>query len=360
MRSRLQHNVDTFTELAVRSAIELVVAVHAFRAGRLLLKLPDAVKVVLVLGGGYRARAESPAVWLTPVSCAGTDVNEQMRGGQDEVVFAKLPVLRHAISRADAVVAFTADLRDGFRAFCAAQGLPTRGDNPHLIPQSVHIIEACGTGARAQPSLRPALSLPAETPVLLLVAGLRPVKRPLYLEQVVARLRREPLLSTLALVIVGPPLDPTTTAEVGAACGRGQGVHYHAPVPRDVLLGWMREADVLVNSSDSEGQSNALLEGAWVGVPRLARAVGGNMDLITHGTDGWVYEDEEGAEAGLRALLLTSHGGEPTGCGGCRYRTRTGEELGGAAREGAASHDGAAAEADAWHALVKHVMAGTS
>ena len=65
-------------------------------------------------------------------------------------------------------------------------------------------------------------------------------------------------------------------------------------------LEMLHDADVVLNSSDSEGQSNALLEAGALGCPRLARDVAGNRDIITHGQDGWLYGDTRTAARGRR------------------------------------------------------------
>ena len=47
-------------------------------------------------------------------------------------------------------------------------------------------------------------------------------------------------------------------------------------------------ADLFVLPSHEEGSSNALLEAMATGVPVIATAVGGNVDAITHGHNGWL------------------------------------------------------------------------
>jgi glycosyltransferase involved in cell wall biosynthesis len=56
---------------------------------------------------------------------------------------------------------------------------------------------------------------------------------------------------------------------------------------RDPGLAWAC-ADVGVLLSDSEGLSNAALEGLMAQVPMICTAVGGNLDIIEEGVNGFL------------------------------------------------------------------------
>lgn len=194
----------------------------------------------------------------------------------------------------------------------------------------------------------------------------------------------------MALLIVGPPLDADTTAQVaqatGAAClaherehsgaemqlyGGLDGLYYHPPIARDTLLCWMRQADVLLNTSESEGQCNALLEAAAVGCPRLARQCTGNASLVRHGQTGMLFSSPEEAEVYLLQLLEAhpsstgadtreEDGGECTtkGCaaGQARHRNALAGQLAdAAAREVQALYD-PSVEVAHWHKLLDEVL----
>jgi glycosyltransferase involved in cell wall biosynthesis len=284
----------------VDGEVDLVVAVHAYRSGRLLLELPRSVHTIIVLGG--------------------TDVNEALappplRPGWEDARAVTLA----ALTRADAVVAFGPPLASRFRGFVCG--------TPALCAKLVVIGQAAVGGEEGSSDLRAVLGVLPDTPLLLLVAGFRPVKRPLFLLPALAALRADahPRCSSAALVIVGPPLDADTTLAVahasGAAClfavaglpappdslgqyGGRDGLYCLPPVPHATLLAWTAQADVALNSSDSEGESNALLEAAALGTPRVARWCEGNAALITHGVTGLLFHSAEEAVGSIRSLLV--------------------------------------------------------
>ncbi|BCS97096.1 WbnK-like family glycosyltransferase [Desulfoluna limicola] len=65
---------------------------------------------------------------------------------------------------------------------------------------------------------------------------------------------------------------------------------------RVVLLGQRHDvdsiyggADLAVNTSDSEGLSNSVLEGMRAGLPVVASDIPGNREVVWHGRTGWVF-----------------------------------------------------------------------
>lgn len=162
-----------------------------------------------------------------------------------------------------------------------------------------------------------------------------------------------------ALVVVGPILDDSLRSKlaaeglVDAACACHPARHghlqssssiavYHPPLPRKLLLAWLRQADVAVNSSESEGQSNAVLEAMFLGVPVAARRVEGNADLILDGSTGLLFDTpEEGVQQCLHLCGLKSG------------KWTAGSELAARARSWAQEAHSVAAEAAAWTELLR-------
>jgi glycosyltransferase involved in cell wall biosynthesis len=65
------------------------------------------------------------------------------------------------------------------------------------------------------------------------------------------------------------------------------------------------QADLVVQSSLTEGLPNVMLEVAYLGVPVLATDVGGTREVIEHGVNGWLVRPGSAAEiaAGIRRYL---------------------------------------------------------
>lgn len=228
-RDTHEFDAAAFAAWAARERLAFAVGIHAFRAGALLA--PSGVPFVLVLGGtwGTGWRGEEEAVgWLgtrgwgppprtsSPLRPwhAGTDVNEIMLAPAASE--SKRAVVRAAVERARAIVAFSVPMADGLRSF-AGESARVR-----VIPQSVALAvhapprghEDCVGGAavvdkeaeaevdvgadvegvvesrrRRWVSLREAAGVREDAVVFLLPAGLRPVKDPLFLAEVRSRER---------------------------------------------------------------------------------------------------------------------------------------------------------------------------
>jgi hypothetical protein len=153
------------------------------------------------------------------------------------------------------------------------------------------------------PWLRAKLGIGPRAVLLLLPAGLRPVKDPLFVADAVARWsarRRAAGRPAAHLVIIGPSRCAETLAAVASRVGcpprgpgpRGSGpsssdvgnspgpVLYHGAVPFADLLAAVAEADAVVNSSVSEGMSCSIAEAMAVGSLVIARRNEGNADLL--------------------------------------------------------------------------------
>ena len=99
---------------------------------------------------------------------------------------------------------------------------------------------------------------------------------------------------------MGPILDEALVAELrrdglqlAAAAGSGGGglVQYLPPVPRAELLAWLAQASAVLNSSEAEGASCALLEAMAVGGGVVvARRIEGNAALVRHGETGLLFD----------------------------------------------------------------------
>ena len=63
----------------------------------------------------------------------------------------------------------------------------------------------------------------------------------------------------------------------------------------------MRQMDIFVMPSQSEGMSNATLEAMGVGLPVIATASGGNCEVVVHGRTGYLFPP--GDEARLAELM---------------------------------------------------------
>ena len=150
-------------------------------------------------------------------------------------------------------------------------------------------------------ALRRDLGLPADVPLIGIVARLVPIKQHELFLDVAARLVA--LGSPAHLVIVG---DGECRAEVErgiAARNLGQRVH---------LVGWRSDlpviyadCDVVLLTSKNEGSPVALIEAHAAACPVVATRVGGVPDVVVEGETGWLCDDGdvEGLAAATARLL---------------------------------------------------------
>ncbi|MEO5656424.1 MAG: glycosyltransferase [Nitrospiria bacterium] len=142
-------------------------------------------------------------------------------------------------------------------------------------------------------AVRSELGLQPGDRVVGTVGGIRPVKDHETLVRAFARVRQA--RAGVKLMLVGHDADGDLRRRVeteGATWGLTPGDVLFLGARHDVpeLLGLM---DVYVNSSLFEGTSNGLLEAMACRKPVVATAVGGNVDLITEGENGYLVPSSE-------------------------------------------------------------------
>lgn len=234
-------------------AADLVIGTHAYLAGRLFLDAP--VPTVIAFGG--------------------TDLNEY---AHDPAAAATMTT---AVGQAAALVAFTPDF-----VRRAVELWPSARERLHLIPQSV----ACEPEPHY--SFPAELGLGAQDVILLLPAGLRPVKDPLLLMNAVQQWHRED--PRIRLVISGIGYDPDFTELVLRRCARAPGVDYVGLLSRPRLHAAMLASAVVLNTSLSECMPNAVLEAMRLGRAVLVRDVPGNTCLVRPEETGLLFGDPAG------------------------------------------------------------------
>ncbi|XP_040897403.1 glycosyltransferase 1 domain-containing protein 1 isoform X2 [Toxotes jaculatrix] len=161
---------------------EGALAIHLFRAGRLLLDIQVPFGVIF----------------------GGTDINEDVKVEQKRVI------MEQVLLKARFAVAFTDKLKEEAELFLLSQS-----SKIYVQPQGIQteatekfcwaeFLRSSGVSSEHVDELR----------VFLLVCGLRRVKDPLYLVEVFSEWHCENPLNVL--VIIGPKIDPVLSVEVEA------------------------------------------------------------------------------------------------------------------------------------------------
>ncbi|XP_022048844.2 glycosyltransferase 1 domain-containing protein 1 [Acanthochromis polyacanthus] len=254
-----QSPADVANLVSQNPPFEGALAIHLFRAGRLLLDIQVPFGVIF----------------------GGTDINEDVKVEQKRVV------MEQVLLKARFAVAFTDKLKEE-----AALSLVSQNSKIYVQPQGIktevtekfcwtEFLRSSGVESERVDELR----------VFLLVCGLRRVKDPLYLVEVFSEWHCKDLLNIL--VIIGPKIDPVLTAEVEAVIKRTAGVFLAQERSQQELHAAMERCTAVVNSSVSEGMSAAILEAMDLGVPVLARDIPGNAAVVQHEATGLLYSSPQ-------------------------------------------------------------------
>ncbi|XP_071338441.1 glycosyltransferase 1 domain-containing protein 1 isoform X2 [Trachinotus anak] len=238
---------------------EGALAIHLFRAGRLLLDIQVPFGVIF----------------------GGTDINEDVKVEQKRVV------MEQVLLKARFAVAFTDKMKEEAELFLLSQS-----SKIYVQPQGIQtevteefcwaeFLRSSGVSGERVDELR----------VFLLVCGLRRVKDPLYLVKVFSEWHSENPLNVL--VIIGPKIDPVFTVELEAVVKRTAGVFLAQERSQQELHAAMKRCFAVVNSSVSEGMSAAILEAMDLGVPVLARDIPGNAAVVQHEFTGLLYSSPQ-------------------------------------------------------------------
>ncbi len=157
-----------------------------------------------------------------------------------------------------------------------------------------------GADAEARAEIRAERGLAADTPVVIMVARLQPIKNPDLFIDVARRVRGQRPDAQFWLVGGGPEH------------GRLRALLETDPDPGIWLAGerfdvprLLAAADLALLTSRSEGLSNTILEAMASGLPVIATDVGGNGELVTDGENGYLVpvQEAEAIAARIHELL---------------------------------------------------------
>ena len=124
--------------------------------------------------------------------------------------------------------------------------------------------------------------------VYLLPCGIRPVKDPFYLIDLFNEWFES--VQNVYLIIVGPVLDENYFKKLELKIDKSRSVMYHDRISQIDLYFSMLECNGIVNTSESEGLSNTILESMYLRVPVLARNIEGNSNIISHCHSGLLFD----------------------------------------------------------------------
>ena len=156
--------------------------------------------------------------------------------------------------------------------------VPSVAEKIYVIPQ--------GTSELNDTDL--AINKEANTFLFVLPAGIRKVKNiPFAINMLTTLYEKYP---HIRLLIVGPIIEEDEGKLVEDLVEKNkEWVQYIGQVPHKSMGAIYRNADAMLNTSYSEGQSTAIIEAMGYGLPVLVSANEGNLSLVAHKETGFVY-----------------------------------------------------------------------
>ncbi len=235
---------------------------------------PDLVHGFHVSASGRIVTDASSRLGIPSIlSVTGTDINTDLFDPDRRTEV--MEVLR----RATRVVVF----HDVMRAKLTGE-LPETADRIRVIGQTVRCLEAPF-------DLRHHLGLTPNDLIFLIPAGIRRVKHVTFCLKPLDALRVQ--YPQIKAVFAGPIIEAAEGIRLQELLRDYPWAFYLGPVPHEQMFAIVSSADVVVNSSRSEGgMANSILEAMSRGRAVLASDIEGNRSVVREGIDGLLFASE--------------------------------------------------------------------
>lgn len=172
------------------------------------------------------------------------------------------------------------------------------------VPDAIGKIDVVARAAQRLPTtgtdLRRSLGIPRQRFLVFLPGGIRPIKAQHRAISVVSMLRGAG--ADIEMILAGPEQDEVYGQYVRELCEQQPGVRLLPTLANERMGAAYVDADVVINTSLSEGASPTILEAGILGRPVIASDVPGNRELIRHKETGLLFQDEQELAKQILAL----------------------------------------------------------
>ncbi|SDN32849.1 glycosyltransferase [Alkalicoccus daliensis] len=200
------------------------------------------------------------------LTLTGTDINQNLEEED------KRDVILQCLQNAQIIHAFDSKMKEKVVHY-----LPDIQEKIKVMPQSVEL------------NKKP-LNKNPDPFIFLLPAGIRKVKNITSAIEMAAIMRDK---YNIALELAGPVIEENEYKKIDHFLQKYDWLTYHGEIPFADMADFYKKADVVLNTSLSEGQSSALLEAMAAYRPVLASDIDGNRGVIKHEYSGFLYRNEE-------------------------------------------------------------------
>lgn len=172
------------------------------------------------------------------------------------------------------------------------------------VPEAIGKIDVVARAAVKLPTsgtdLRRSLGIPRQRFLVFLPGGLRPIKGQHRAISVISLLRAAG--ADVEMILAGPEQDPTYAGELRELCKQQTAVRVLPTLAKERMGAAYLDADVVLNTSLSEGAAPTILEAGILGRPVIASDVPGNRELIRHKETGLLFQNEDEMAKQILAL----------------------------------------------------------
>ncbi len=232
----------------------LIHAFHAKYCGQALAAVPEIKGLPLLL------------------TATGTDLHYDLLGQGRTAVMAALDTARK-------IVVFNEHFRQIF-----LDNYPEVISKLRAIPQGVVLADGKAVS-------REQLGIAEDQFVFLLPSGLRPVKNIAMALNALQRLREQ--FPQVRLMIIGSAIDEQYSRQILQRIDDLKWVSHYSEIAHEDIKAYFELGDVVLNTSQAEGQPQGVLEAMSLGKPGLLTAAPGNLNLITAGIEGFYMHNED-------------------------------------------------------------------
>lgn len=142
--------------------------------------------------------------------------------------------------------------------------------------------------------------------IILFVGNLIKVKRPDIVLESLVHVKNRGFNATLVVIGEGPRKVEMMTKAMRLNLQKGEDLIFLGRLSHERVLFWMKEADVLILTSDKEGMPSVVLESLSVGTPVVATAVGGVPEVILDGVNGFLCQKNNPADTAVCLIKALS------------------------------------------------------
>ncbi len=258
---------DSLREYLINGKYSLVHGFNARYFGGVLAEFPELQDLSLIL------------------TTTGSDLNYDLKNAGRELVLTAFAAAEKIIVFHDY---FQKLIEDAYPEFCSKLS---------TIPQGVWLEDS-------PPLKREMIGLAADNIVFVLPSGLRPVKDiELSIDGLQGVYKDFP---ELRLLIIGPVIDQDYGQKIKQRVKELNWVIYLGEVLHSEIGSYLSLADIILNTSQAEGQPQGLLEGMSRNKPAILTAVPGNLDIIEDGRQGFYIRNQEELAAAARKMLSSA------------------------------------------------------